>query len=348
MRGTWCACLVLLLSFSVQADPNADLDKASALLDELNYKQAAPALDAAWKRPNNDRTQVLKILELQGVVAATLNQAPKATAYFQQLLALDPGHTLAGDLPPRVMTPFYEARGRTTDKALDFHAVKAAASNGRVIQVAADVNDPTRLAKKVRFHLRNDGGGWAVSTQDAASKHAAASADGKRVEWWAELLNEYDGVLASLGDEGKPQLEGEATQPVAEVMPPPPPPPNETVAASTSAPWPAGRWAGIAIGAAGVIAIGVGVAEGLQASSLRDQVNGAKQDANHNVNGITQAKAFQLDAQQRTAATVANACLIGGAVLAAGGVTLVVFSGPGDTQVSLVPAGAGVGLSGSF
>lgn len=349
MRGTLCGALLLLAAAPAFAEANGDLDKAQALFDQLNYKQAQPALDAAWKHPGNDRSQVLMILELQGVVAATLNQAAKATGYFAQLLALDPTHKLAGDWPPRVMTPFYEAKGRVGDQGgVSFKPGKPALSGGKVIQIGAELSDPTKLAKKVRFHVRSDGGAWNVSTVDA-QKHAAASSDGAKVEWWAELLNEFDGVLALAGDAATPVTEGEAPKaaPVAEAALPPPPPPVES-ARQESAPWSAGRWAGIAVGAAGVVAVGVGVVEGLQASSLRDQVNKAAKDGSGNVTSLTQAKAYQLDSQQRTAATVANICLIGGGVAAAAGVTLVILSGPSETKVSLAPAGAGFTLSGSF
>jgi hypothetical protein len=351
MRGTLCGGLLLLAASSAFAEPNADLDKAQSLLDELNYKQAQTALDAAWKHPGNDRQQVLRILELQGVVAATLNQGPKATQYFSQLLALDVSHKIAGDWPPRVMTPFYEAKGRIGDKGgVELKQAKAASSNGKVIQVGADVNDPTKLSKKVRFHVRNDGGGWTASTVDA-QKHPAASADGVKVEWWAELLNEYDGVLANLGELSAPLVDGQApvqtAAPVAEVVPPPPPPPVE-VEKHESLSWSSGRWAGVAVGAAGVIAIGAGVFEGLQASSLQNQVNQATKDGAGHVTSVTQAKAYSLDSQQRTAATVANVCLVGGGVAAAAGVALVIFSGPSDTKVTLAPAGAGFALSGSF
>ncbi len=347
--GRTLAGLLLLGSLSAWAGANPELDKAAQLFDELNYKQAAPLLDAAWKRSGNDRAQVLKILELQGLVAATLNNAAKATGYFQQLLSLDPEHKLSGDYPPRVMTPYYEARGRVSDKgALEFKAGKAALVGGRVIQLAVDVSDPTKLAKRVRFHLRPDGGPWSDATVELAGKHAAMSTDAKRVEWWAELLSDNEAVLALAGDVGAPLQEGQAELPVvAAPIPPPPPPPVEEHQAGGGS-WPAGRWAGVGVAAAGVAGVAVGVVEGLQANSLRNQVNNATLDASGHVNGLTQAKAYQLDSEQRTAALVANICLVGGGVLAAAGVTLFAVSGPGETKVALVPMGAGAGLSGSF
>ncbi len=347
MRARWCGGVVLLLALSAVAEPNPDLEKAKKSLDELNYKQASTALDAAWKRPGNDREQVLKILELQGIIAATLNQNAKAAAAFQALLSLDPDHKLGGDNPPRVMTPYYEARGYVADKGgLEAKAAKAALANGRVIQVAVDVTDATRLAKKVRFHLKDDQGVWTDNEVALTSKSAASTTDAKHLEWWAELLNEYGGVLALVGSAEQPIAEGQAPEVAVAPLPPPPAPPVEE--AHASAPWPAGRWAGVAVFGGGVAAAAVGVVEGLQANSLRDQVAKAAQDANHHVTGMTQAQAYQLDSQQRTAALVANICLVGAGVLAAGGVTLFVVNGPADTRVSLVPAGAGAVLSGSF
>src|SRR5207249_4458098 len=145
-----------------KTEKNPDLDRALTQMGDLKYADAGKSLEAAWKHPGNDRDKVLQILELQGVVAATLNNPAKAKQSFTTLLQLDPEHRLAADYAPRVMTPYYEAKGYVNDhEKVDFAAGADQVSNGRVTAVAAAVNnDPTRLSRKVRFHLRADGGGW--------------------------------------------------------------------------------------------------------------------------------------------------------------------------------------------
>ncbi len=101
---------LLLPSVARGQTPNPELPRARQSLEELRYAEASTALEAARARPGNDRGTLLQILELQGVVAATLRQQDKARTAFQTLLSLAPAHQLVGDYSPRVMTPFFEAR----------------------------------------------------------------------------------------------------------------------------------------------------------------------------------------------------------------------------------------------
>src|SRR5262249_1567558 len=62
--------------------PNPNLTKAEKLLDDLDYDGAALALLQAKNTPGNDRPTLLRILELQGVVAATLDQKSSSATFF--------------------------------------------------------------------------------------------------------------------------------------------------------------------------------------------------------------------------------------------------------------------------
>ena len=86
------------------ATPNAPLATAEDLVANVRYADAEKPLTAARAVPDNSRETLLRILELQGVVAATLNNPQKARAYFQQLLSLDPERKLPEGQPPRVRT----------------------------------------------------------------------------------------------------------------------------------------------------------------------------------------------------------------------------------------------------
>ena len=45
-----------------------------------------------------------------------LNQSAKARTAFQTLAVLAPEHQLTGDYAPRVVTPFFEAKGWVADR----------------------------------------------------------------------------------------------------------------------------------------------------------------------------------------------------------------------------------------
>ncbi|MBL8957179.1 MAG: hypothetical protein JNK82_40775, partial [Myxococcaceae bacterium] len=169
------------------------------------------------KRTGNDRDTMVRIYELQGIVFATLNDAAKASKAFQSMLVLEPERKLLGDYPPRVMTPFYEARGRASEMGrLEVKALPAAIGSGRVGQLAVEVTtDPLKMVKKVNFHVRADGGVWLEMTGDMSGKTASVSVDGGRVEWWAEALGDRDAVVAQIGTEGQPKVDGAAAAPVA-------------------------------------------------------------------------------------------------------------------------------------
>src|SRR5438034_203124 len=90
---------------------NPQLEKAEQLVSSVRYADAARALAAAWVEPGNSRAEVLRILELQGIAAGTLSHPAEAQQFFRRLLSLDPEHKLPSGLPPRVKTPFFEAKG---------------------------------------------------------------------------------------------------------------------------------------------------------------------------------------------------------------------------------------------
>lgn len=353
-------CAHFLLITAVAA-ANADLEKATKLVADLQYPEARSALESAIKRSGNDRDTLLRIYELQGIVYATLNDPTKAGKAFAALMVLEPERKLAGDYPPRVMTPFYEARGRASELGkLDAKALPAAIGNGRVGQLAVEVStDPLKMVKKVRFHVKADQGPWVETPAELVGKIASISVDGARVEWWADVVGDREAVLVNLGTEAQPKVEGTAAAPVAKKTDPPldtpltpeakPPPPELT----RSSPTPPLRIVSFVLMGAGVAALGGGIAMGLMASQGRSKIDNAETNAQGQVTGITQKEAYALDAQVKSNATIANVLFGVGGGLAATGVALLVVSaagssGSGGGTLAIAPAGPGVALSGSF
>lgn len=341
MRRAWVA----LASISINAfAADASLERAQQLLSDLKYREAAAALDAAWKAPGNSREEVLTILQLQGIVAASIGQGLQAREAFTALLTLDPSRRLPADLPPKVMTFFYEARGRVDERGpLEVTAAPPAAHGG-ALQLAIVVKDPIALAVTARFHLQPAGGPWTTVSVPLQKGRATAEVKASSAKWWLELLNAQSGVLLALGAEAEPLLAGTAPStpqsPVSAVTPEAP----GGLTVSVRHPWRPYSYVALGVGVACLIA---GVALGVRSASLLDQVKSLPVDGQGKVVGYTQQQGYDLDSQQRTFAALANVCYVAGGVLAAAGLGLFFF-GPEDSALALVPSGPGFALAGTF
>jgi hypothetical protein len=298
---------------------------------------------------------VLEILELQGVVAGSLGQTPKATKFFEQLLSLDFDHKLEGDHPPRVMTPLYEAKSRVAEQGpLDVKPNPVVRAKGKVTSVGLRIlNDTYKLVKAVSFHVRADNGAWVTTKLEPVKGASAVNLKAAKVDWWAELLNENEATIAQLGWEQKPLHEdGEPPPPVVAVVETPKVEPKALPAPAPAVVAPAPislRPASYVIAGVGAASLIGGVVMGLRANGLKNQADHPQLDPAGRVTGRSQQEGFDLDAQQRTAATVANGLLIGGGVLAATGVLFFLVGGSSSsTQVAIAPSPGGVRVTGGF
>ena len=360
----WGPSLLCVASVAWGQAGNPQLSKAEQQIKELRYADALKALDAALAAPGNDRDTLLRLFELQGVAAATLNQGARAQAAFRRLLSLDPERALSRQYAPRVTTPYYEAKAWCADKG----ALRAEPSPGAEAVTVAVKPDPMNLARAVRFHLHAPSGAWTdLKVGLDKSRSAEAKTAGAR-EYWAEVLGEADGVLLSLGDQGKPlALPGAATEPVAAKAPdaakPPeverrpevkgveatpetrPGPAVEGLTRPAPSPLPLRALSYGAFGAAGAAAV-VGVIFGLRSGSARSEYEDAERAADGSIVGINQRRAAELDSTARSSATTANSCYVGAAVLAAGGAALFLLGAP--ATVAPAPGGGALVLAGTL
>jgi hypothetical protein len=328
---------VLLLALPAWGEPaNPDLARASALLEELRYAEASKALEAARALPGNSRETLLQILELQGVVAVILQQPAKARAAFQTLAVLAPDHQLMGDYAPRVVTPFFEAKGWVEDQAVALQVQASAAKTEKFVEgVGVEVKpDVLKLGRAVRFHLRADGAPWREETLPLEEGRALLAVKGERVQWWAELLDERQAVLALAGSETTPLNE---LSPRLEALTRAPKAPTDSSKGAFSTPM---RMASYALMA---VAVGTGAAGGyfgLQSRSARAEVENATVDDRGVTIGLTQREALELDQKARSSARLANILFgVAGASAIASG-TLFVLGKP--VTVSATPVGVTV------
>lgn len=334
-----CSWLVLL----ALAAPNPDVGRAVDLMDDLRYPEAAKVLETARKRPGNDRATVLQILELEAVIAATLDQGERARGFFRALLSVEPEYKLSRDYAPKVLTPFFEAKDWVSRRgALRLEADPA--PPGPISSLAVRVPaDPVKLAHEVRFHLRADGGAWRTELAPLSAGRASVAVTARRLEWWAELLGEAQAVLVQQGSEQQPVTWGT----VKLELPPPPavaarPPPELVPAKPPKARAPAGGPGPLVIAGWGLVAVGgasagVGGFFGWRSSQARARVAGAEAGSDGLIHGLTQAEAYALDAQARQDAVVANALFGAGGAVGAGGIAMVVFGQP--VEVGVGPGG---------
>ena len=136
---------------------------------------------------------MLHILELQGVVAGSLKETAKATRAFQLMLTIDPTHKVKGDHPPRVMTPFYEARGRVAEQGHLELKPDLRVEGDRVKEIRLTLRDPMGIARRVRLFWRLEKSArWTSCEADSKGGVVSCPVDGPVVLWWAQVTNEVE------------------------------------------------------------------------------------------------------------------------------------------------------------
>lgn len=358
--GLWAMAVLAAVAIPAAArSETGALPKAEKAFADLKYADADKALDQVLAAPGNERATLLRALELSGIVSAILNQPAKARDRFRTLVSLDPDHRLPGDFPPRVTTPFAEAKTWLVSHPPLSAEGSARPKPGGAAMVVTVKSDPLGLARKVRFTLRPKGGlearGEAVPLEKG---QAAAEAKGP-ADWWAEVLGERDAILLAVGSERAPlgaQPAPEAPPPIAKAEPkpepkvearpklPPPPAIAEAGRVAPERPVSTARIASYTAAGAGVAALGVGGFFGWRASDARSQIDGAARNGKGEITGLTQKQAYELDAAAQRDARIANSLFIAGGLLAAGGAALFFY----DWKLAPVPTPNGVALSGRF
>lgn len=311
----WALVVTAILS---QAQ-SPHIQAARDAMDDLRYPDARTLLQKARQQPNLPREQLIEILWLQGLVAASLNQADGARAAFRALFAIDPEHRPDRDYPPKIMSPYYEARGWiATTRPLGFARLPAELDAGRVKRIGVKIQaDPLALVTAVRIHVV----GGETTEHALQGLTATRDVDAPSVSWWAELVGERNAQLARVGDEQTPLVDtAAASEPAAPLAPVP------VVEERPASPLRSGAFAAAGVGA---VSFGLGLVFGIRSNTLRQALAGRTYDENGAVaGGWTQRESVGLELQQRREAGVANAMFVTAAVLVAAAVVLFVLGAP--------------------
>jgi hypothetical protein len=107
------------------------------------------------------------------------------------------------------------------------------------------------------------------------------------------------------------------------------------------------KWAGLAVGAAGVVGVGLGAVFGLMASS---KWSSAQSDCPSSTGCAPTSTAYDEKSSAQTSATVSTISFLAGGVLLAGGLTMYLLApkASSSSTVGIAPSGSGAELFGRF
>lgn len=342
--------VILCLAMWVSRAVAGPLDDARRLVDDLEFGPALKVLDQLEKSEGLDAETLKEVWLLQGISYGTNGKEAKARDAFRKLMVVFPDTQLPSDVPPRVRTPFLEAKDWATGQGLLTATATVGLNAGEInaLRITMGEKDVLRLAKFARFKVRADGNAEQITELPLVNGRAEVPPGGKRVEWTVEVLTDKHSVLLT-----RSRRDGDEPTPVASPVKPTPvtSEPREVVTVTTPSTPVEGGWrrpTGFVLAGAGAVAAGVGVALGVSSTGATKRLSGATRDELGRVTDLSQREFESLEAQANTQATVANVLFATGAVLGAAGVVLIIV-GPSEAPVAqLTPAGAGLMLSGSF
>lgn len=183
------------------AGENSAVGEARTLISQVKYKDAAKALEATLAKGGTDAETTRQLFELSGVVAGSLGRAEQARYFFLRLLSVDPEATLKKRYPPRVMTPFFEAKAWVEkNEPLSFNVVPSRVKDGQVTHLIVELRkDPLAMARAVRLYWREgEDGEWQGLERPAALGLLAFEVSGTDIEWHAVLAGENGVELVTL------------------------------------------------------------------------------------------------------------------------------------------------------
>lgn len=332
-----CAVLVCVATAAFAQDGATLLETAKTQLDDLDAEGAVKTLAQAEKQPGNSRATLEELHLWRGIAHGVLGNKSAMQADFRWLLLVNPEAKLPADQPPKVQTPFYEAKAWAEGAGPLTFTPSAEVAQGTLTALVVKVDkDVFKLARGVRFHLTVEG--TARVQEEALHSGAAttpvAAAD---VSWWAEVLTDNEGVLASVASAEQPRVDSASGAAV--------------VGSVSQAPAEGGAWrrplGGVLLGAGAATAI-AGAVVGVLSRVDRDKVNNATSDSSGRITSLTQREAVALEASARGKAAAANALFITGGALAAVGVVFVIWGPDNKPLAQLTPTPGGLLVSGSF
>jgi hypothetical protein len=243
-----------LCLFAPTAARAGDLQEATRLLDNMEYKRAIKSADRVLKSPKSGPHELMAAYRIKGLSLSALGKADRSLAAFKRLLAIDPSFRLSPDTSPKLAAPFYQAVAMLgSQKGIELRhdpPEPAGALAGLELKVALK-SDPHRMVKTIQlwFHTDLDGKERRMVARTnkpgtVVMKLPAGLLAGQ-IRYYLKATNRHGGILARIGSRQEPlvltaaKVEAPAGVPVAPapapaetpapVKTPEPPPPPEAL-----------------------------------------------------------------------------------------------------------------------
>lgn len=318
-----CAVVLLLVAVPAAAASSRSLDEAQRALEALDYPAAQRALAEAEQSAGNDLPTTLRILELQGIVAAALGDDTLAAERFGRLLYLSPTYALQQGLSPRLTAPFDEARRAREGQpglSFDVEVTRTAGATTAEIQVRSD---PLALARGVRVRVLSPPPGRPVEAP-LLDRRATVALPPLTEEVAVELLGTHGSTVAERGPIRAPV------------------PAAHPAGHSTLRPW---AWAAAAGAGATLVTGGL---FGLRSRDARAQLLELR--SGEQLPDLTQRQAFALNERAVNEARLANGLFVTSAAFAVGAAVLFMVEPPppAGASVRLLAGPGGVAVTGAW
>jgi hypothetical protein len=228
------AILLCLLPLTVwAAGPGPDMEKATQLFKQMNYRGAMKIAQKALKSSESEPEDLLSAYRMQGLCFAAMGRNSKAVQSFKKLLAIDPSYRLSRDVSPKLTPPFKKALRLVGDldpiSLVHQEPDLPEALAGMELKVTIQ-SDPFSMIATVRLQYRVD---EAWRQMQVASVKAPATAtmtlpedlEGSEIAYYFEAQNRHGGILARAGSEAEPfKIETGVPRSLVTVETPPPVP----------------------------------------------------------------------------------------------------------------------------
>jgi hypothetical protein len=198
----------LLALLAAPARAHAQIDEGMRLMDDADFAGAVSAFDRAESGPL-DRAALLRLLAGRAMARWATGDAGFARRDLAGLRSLDGAFELPPEAPPDLVAVFEEA----SPEPLVVHA-RWDTSDGIATLVVSAVDDPGRLVRSTRLHVRVGQGAWQIPTLPVS----VALAAGEHVAAYVELVGPGGAILATAGSESDPILDA-PTAPAAALAP---------------------------------------------------------------------------------------------------------------------------------
>jgi len=243
--------LLCLLPLTVSAaGPGPDLDKATQLFKQMNYRGAIKIAHKLLKSPESEPEDLVSAFRIQGLCYAAMGRNSRSVQSFKKLLAIDPSFRLSRDISPKLTPPFKKALRLVGD--LDpislVHQEPDLPESLAELELKVTVqSDPFSMIATIRLHYRV---GEAWRQMQVASVKAPATATmtlpedlaGSQITYYFEAQNRYGGILARAGSQAEPfRVETGVPRSLVTVETPPPVPDPIKTATDPTAPGPTTR-----------------------------------------------------------------------------------------------------------